>query len=124
LPDESVAAVRATLERVIDDPAIEVRPTNEFGFGEPSPLDGPAPASIRAVVAEMWPGTPIVPFMSRGATDSRFLRAAGIPSYGISPIAMTEVDARRAHGVDERIPEASLRSGMEFLYRLVLALAG
>ncbi len=124
LPDESVAAVGATLQRVIGDPAIEVRPTQEFGFGEPSPLDGPGPRAIRTVVEEMWPGTPVIPFMSRGATDSRFLRDAGIASYGISPIAITEADARRAHGIDERIPEASLRSGMEFLYRLVVALAG
>jgi acetylornithine deacetylase/succinyl-diaminopimelate desuccinylase-like protein len=123
LPDESVASVRAALIRAIGDPAVEVRPTEEFGFGEPSPLDGPAPRAIRTVVGEMWPSVPIVPFMSRGATDSRFLRAAGIPSYGIGPIAMTEGDARRAHGIDERIPEASLRAGFEFLYRLVVALA-
>lgn len=123
LPDESIAAVQAAIVAAIGDPTVEVRPTKEFGFGEPSPLDGAAPRAIRAIVGEMWPGAPIVPFMSRGATDSRFLRDAGIPSYGISPIAMTEADARRAHGIDERIPEASLRSGFEFLYRVVRALA-
>ena len=124
LPDESVDAVRSALIAVIADPTIEVRPTEEFGFAEPSPLDGPGPRAIRTVVGAMWPGIPIVPFMSRGATDSRFLRAAGIPAYGLGPIAMTEADARRAHGVDERIPEPSLRSGFEFLYRLVVTLAG
>jgi acetylornithine deacetylase/succinyl-diaminopimelate desuccinylase-like protein len=123
LPDESVEDVRRTLARVLADPALEVRPTSEFGHAEPSPLGGAASAAIRTVVAAMWPGTPIVPFMSRGATDSRFLRAAGIAAYGISPIAITEADARRAHGVDERIPTASLRSAVEFLHRLVIELA-
>jgi acetylornithine deacetylase/succinyl-diaminopimelate desuccinylase-like protein len=41
----------------------------------------------------------------------------------LNPIALTESDARRAHGVDERIPVASLRPAIEFLYRLVLELA-
>ena len=72
----------------------------------------------------MWPGIPVIPFMSRGATDSRFLRARGIAAYGISPIAVAEADESRAHGVDERIPAASLRPAVEFLYRLVVAIAG
>jgi acetylornithine deacetylase/succinyl-diaminopimelate desuccinylase-like protein len=123
LPDETPEQVQATLSAVLADPAIEITPTEEFGFGTPSPLEGPAPAAIAAVVGRMWPGLPIVPFMSRGATDSRFLRAHGIPAYGISPIPIREADARRAHGVDERIPADGLRTGVEFLHRLVLELA-
>jgi len=71
----------------------------------------------------MWPAAPVIPILSLGGTDSRFLRARGIPTYGLSPIALTEADARRAHGVDERIPLASLRAGIEFFHRLVLELA-
>jgi acetylornithine deacetylase/succinyl-diaminopimelate desuccinylase-like protein len=124
LPDETAAQVQATLARVLADPAIEITPTEEFGFGTPSPLEGPAPDAVAAVVGRMWPGLPIVPFMSRGATDSRFLRARGIPAYGISPFPLTDDDARRAHGIDERIPASGLRTGVEFLHRLVLELAG
>jgi len=123
LPDESADDVRRALVGIFADRAIEVRPTSEFGYGEPSPLAGPGPDAIREIVGALWPRTPIVPFMSRGATDSRFLRAAGVAAYGLSPIAITESDARRAHGADERIPAASLRSGVEFLHRLVLELA-
>jgi acetylornithine deacetylase/succinyl-diaminopimelate desuccinylase-like protein len=61
--------------------------------------------------------------MSRGAPDPRHRRPAGGAAYGLGPSAMPEADARRAHGVDERIPVASLRTGVEFLHRLVLALA-
>jgi acetylornithine deacetylase/succinyl-diaminopimelate desuccinylase-like protein len=61
--------------------------------------------------------------MSRGATDSRYLRARGMAAYGINSIAIAEADARRAHGIDERIPAASLRPAVEFLYRLVLEIA-
>ena len=86
-------------------------------------MTGEGPAAIRRVLDTTSPGVPIVPFMSRGATDSRFLRAAGIAAYGFSTIATSEADARRAHGVDERIPLASVRPGIEFLHRLVLDLA-
>lgn len=124
LPDETPDTVRAELIRIVDDPELEISIQREFGFGRPSPLDGPGPAAIAAVVAQSFPGVPIVPYMSRGATDSRFLRAKGVAAYGISPIAVSDEDARRAHGVDERIPAASLRPGVEFLYRLVVELAG
>jgi len=123
LPDETPEEVQATLARVIADPAIELTPTEEFGFGTPSPLEGPVPAAIAKVAGQLWPGLPVVPFMSRGATDSRFLRARGIPAYGISPIPTTDANARRAHGIDERIPASGLRTGVEFLHRLVLELA-
>jgi acetylornithine deacetylase/succinyl-diaminopimelate desuccinylase-like protein len=123
LPDETPEQVQATLARILADPAIGITSSEEFGFGTPSPLEGPAPAAIAAVAGELWPGIPIVPFMSRGATDSRFLRARGIPAYGIGPIPLTEADARRAHGIDERIPAGGLRTGIEFLHKLVLELA-
>jgi acetylornithine deacetylase/succinyl-diaminopimelate desuccinylase-like protein len=44
-------------------------------------------------------------------------------AYGIGPIATSDADSRRAHGVDERIPSASLKPAIEFLYRLVVELA-
>jgi acetylornithine deacetylase/succinyl-diaminopimelate desuccinylase-like protein len=123
LPDRSAESLHAELIEIIDDPGIEVTPTREFGHGVPSPLDGPGPEAIRALAEAMWPGIPVIPFMSRGATDSRFARAHGMAAYGISPIAIATSDARRAHGIDERIPAASLRPAVEFLYRLVVALA-
>jgi acetylornithine deacetylase/succinyl-diaminopimelate desuccinylase-like protein len=123
LPDETIEQVRAALVRVVDDPAVSIEPLADFGSGPPSRLDGPALAAVRKVTAEIWPSTPIVPLFALGASDSRFLRARGISAYGLNPIALTESDARRAHGVDERIPIASLRPGIEFFYRLVLELA-
>jgi acetylornithine deacetylase/succinyl-diaminopimelate desuccinylase-like protein len=123
VPEETPEQVHEELVRVLADASLEIEPSQEFGFGEPSPLEGPGPAAIAKVAREMWPGIPIIPFMSRGATDSRFLRARGAAAYGIDPTALTEEDARRAHGIDERLPIASLRPAVEFLYRLVVELA-
>jgi acetylornithine deacetylase/succinyl-diaminopimelate desuccinylase-like protein len=118
LPDESVDSVESALVRVIGDPVVKIERLDNFGSGPPSSLDGPLPAAVRKAAEGIWPGTPIIPLFSLGATDSRFLRGRGVAAYGLNPIALTESDARRAHGVDERVPIASLRPGLEFFYRL------
>ncbi|HWM88274.1 MAG TPA: M20/M25/M40 family metallo-hydrolase, partial [Kofleriaceae bacterium] len=123
LPDETSDDVRRQLVKIIDDPQLRVRALEDFTRANPSPLDGPGPAAIRKIIGEMYPGTPVIPAMGRGATDSRHLRAIGIASYGLVPMPNTEANSRRAHGIDERIPTASLRSGVELLYRLVIELA-
>ena len=79
--------------------------------------------AIEKVSAEFWPGTPIVPTMSAGATDGSYLRNAGIPTYGHSGLA-GDVDDVRVHGKDERVLLKSFFDGQEYLYRLVKALSG
>jgi acetylornithine deacetylase/succinyl-diaminopimelate desuccinylase-like protein len=71
----------------------------------------------------MWPGAPVIPVMSAGATDSRLLRNAGIPAYGNSGIFM-DIQENRIHGKDERVGVKELYDAAEYQYRLVKALAG
>ncbi len=122
LPDETIDGVAARLRAVIADPDVEVAPGADFGGAGATSMDGDAVAGIRAVVSRLYPGLRIAPAMQLGATDSRFLRARGIASYGLHPVALTEEDARRAHGIDERIP-ADLAPAVRFMYALVLELA-
>jgi len=39
---------------------------------------------VEGLTQERFPGVPVVPSMSTGATDSRFLRNLGMPMYGVS----------------------------------------
>jgi acetylornithine deacetylase/succinyl-diaminopimelate desuccinylase-like protein len=78
--------------------------------------------AVEAVTAELWPGVPVLPVMSTGATDSLYLRRSGIAAYGTSGIFM-DLDDNRAHGRDERVRVRSLYEGQEYLYRLVKRLA-
>jgi acetylornithine deacetylase/succinyl-diaminopimelate desuccinylase-like protein len=71
----------------------------------------------------LWPGVPVIPVMSTGATDGKYLRAAGIPTYGVQGIFIDRDDVR-SHGRDERIRVQSFYEGQTFLYELVMALAG
>jgi acetylornithine deacetylase/succinyl-diaminopimelate desuccinylase-like protein len=124
LPGETVEQTQTRLTQIVHDPQVEIRIPKSSGQSGPSPLDGEGPRAVERITHAMWPGLPIIPSMMRGASDSRFLRPTGVACYGLNPMPSYESDALHVHGVDERIPVASLRTGVEFLHRLVLELAG
>ena len=122
LPDDSPAEVQQTLVQVLADDKISVAP---IGRPNPSPLSPLRPevlGSMERITAEMWPGVPVVPIMSTGATDGLHLRNAGIPVYGVSGF-FDDIDDVRAHGRDERIGIREFFDGVEFMYRLIKALS-
>ena len=123
LPGESIDDVQKALTRVVDDKQIAVKPTWIHDQSPPSPLSPEVFGAIKQVTAQMWPGIPVIPAMSTGATDGSFLRNVGILTYGTSGVAM-EVDDIHAHGQDERVSLKSFYDGQEYLYRLVKLLAG
>ncbi len=122
LPGESLVEIRSTLTRVLNDDKILVMPIGEAKPSDASPLRPDIMGAIERITAQMWPGIPVVPVMSTGATDGLFLRNAGIPTYGVSGL-FEEIDDNRAHGKDERLGVRQFYEGREFLYRLVKALS-
>lgn len=120
LPDEAPEAVQRTLEQVIGDPQVKVSMVPSGGASPPSPLTPAVIGTIERLTAEMWPGVPVIPTMSTGATDGRFLRSAGIPVYGVAGQFYGETGA---HGMNERIPVAAFYESLEYMYRLVRALS-
>lgn len=123
VPGESVERVRARLVEVVGDPGIGVALADEPGPRPVAPpLDARIMRPVEAIVADMWPGVPVIPGLSSGATDGRFLNAAGIPTYGISGV-FRDPDGNGVHGLDERIRVTSLLDARAFLYRLVRAWA-
>ena len=85
-----------------------------------SPLDNDVVRAAEVLTAQMWPDVPVIPSMSAGATDSRFLRAAGLAVYGTSGLFADPADLR-THGLDERLEIGRLYKGREYLYRLIKA---
>jgi acetylornithine deacetylase/succinyl-diaminopimelate desuccinylase-like protein len=122
LPGESLDEVQKTLVRVVADVQISVVPIVVDVQSAPSPLKPEILRPIKQVTAEFWPGIPVIPIMSPGASDGRFLRNIGIPVYGTSGLA-SDIDDGRAHGKDERVLVKSFYDGQEYLYRLVKLLA-
>jgi acetylornithine deacetylase/succinyl-diaminopimelate desuccinylase-like protein len=122
LPDESPDAVLERLVGVLADPKISVTPLAPAKPSPPSPLTPAVLGPIASLTQALWPGVPVVPVMSTGATDAVYLRGAGIPIYGVDGL-YEDIDDIRAHGRDERMGVTSFYEGQEFLYRLVKALA-
>jgi acetylornithine deacetylase/succinyl-diaminopimelate desuccinylase-like protein len=122
LPGESVGAVQSTLETVIGNNLVTVTEVEAPKLSPPSPLTEEMLGAIEATTEEMWPGVPVIPTMSTGATDGLYLRNAGIPVYGVSGL-FGDIDDVRAHGQNERILIKSFFEGQEFLYQLTKTLS-
>jgi len=122
LPGHDPDEVEETLRRLAAPFGVEVERRRVATPSPPSPLTGEVLGAIERITEEMWPGVPVLPVMSSGATDGLYLRNAGIPVYGVSGI-FGDMDDVRAHGRDERIRIDHFHEGQEFLYRLVKALA-
>ncbi len=117
LPGYSMDSIQDALATVIGDAQVTITPVAEATPSVPSPLTPEVLGAIESVTEEMWPGVPVVPTMSTGATDGLYLRNAGIPVYGVSGL-FGDINDNRAHGQNERILAKSYFEGQEFLYRL------
>ena len=122
-PGHDPSAVQAALQELAAPHGVEVEARGTPTPSPPSPLTEEVLQAITRVTEQMWPGVPVLPVMSTGATDALYLRNAGIPVYGVSGL-FGDVDDVRAHGQDERIRIQNFYEGQEFLYRLVRALTG
>jgi acetylornithine deacetylase/succinyl-diaminopimelate desuccinylase-like protein len=122
MPDQPVSEVGETLVRVIADPKIVVTPIGKPVLSPPSPLDPKVMGAVERIATEMWPGVPVIPTMSGGYTDSRWLRNAGIPAYGVSGLYV-DFENSGVHGLNEQVGVKELYDSKAFLYRLVRQLA-
>src|SRR3984885_13259626 len=119
LPGVPMGNVQEQIVSVVNDSKISVTPVGEPGMQAPlPPLSAAIMAPVRKVAAQIWPGVIIVPTMSTGATDGRFLNSTGVPTYGLSGM-FHDAEGSHAHGLNERIRVKSLLDGRRFLYEVV-----
>jgi acetylornithine deacetylase/succinyl-diaminopimelate desuccinylase-like protein len=131
LPGQTKQGARDTLVRILADPAIDVHyvsdssqisdtvPTNPV-FA-PQPLRRDVLSTLEKIASEMWPDTPVIPTMARGASDGTYTSAAGMPTYQVAGVAVDRNDDRE-HGRDERVGVESFYRGLDFNYRFLKAL--
>jgi acetylornithine deacetylase/succinyl-diaminopimelate desuccinylase-like protein len=116
---------------VAANPKVSVTLVPQLGAdGKPVPtVTVPPSALLPEVVKAMektlndtYPGVPLVATMSAGASDGKFTRTAGIPTFGIACMFF-ELGDNRAHGKDERIGTQDFYDGVNFTYKLIRALS-
>jgi acetylornithine deacetylase/succinyl-diaminopimelate desuccinylase-like protein len=83
MPTEKVADVRAALARVLGDDQISLTEIDRPVLSPPSALDRTLLSTIERTSSEFWPGTPVVPVMSAGATDGRYCAMPAFRPTGI-----------------------------------------
>jgi acetylornithine deacetylase/succinyl-diaminopimelate desuccinylase-like protein len=130
-PGEDPQDVLHALERIANDPKVRVSIVAQLGPDgkvtpvaavPPSPLLPEVTQAMEKTLRAVWPGVPYVTTMSTGATDGKYTRIAGIPTYGISCMFFQRNDSR-AHGKDERVGVQDFYDGVEFNYKLVKELS-
>ena len=122
-PTDTPAEVGAALKAAVGDAPVTVAavpPVNPVNA--PPPLKGEVYDKAAALAKKHFPGVPIVPSMTTGATDGRFLIAAGIPTYGVP--GLLSDGSTNAHGLNERTSVKWLMTGRDYLHDLVKAYAG
>jgi acetylornithine deacetylase/succinyl-diaminopimelate desuccinylase-like protein len=130
-PGEDPEQVRKTLERVAADSKVAVSMVPQLGpDGKPTPVVTVPPSALlpevvkamEEILDQKWPGVPLVATMSAGASDGKFTRIAGIPTFGIACMFF-ELGDNRAHGKDERVEAKDFYDGVDFNYKLIRALS-
>jgi acetylornithine deacetylase/succinyl-diaminopimelate desuccinylase-like protein len=123
LPDESPDNLVATLRGVVGD-RVTAAISRDYTLSPASPLRGDVLGAVRDLARERFPGAAVIPEMSTGATDGLFTRNAGIPTFGLFPLAGEQGDPPRAHGRDERVNAAAFHAAVSFWDALIQRLAG
>jgi acetylornithine deacetylase/succinyl-diaminopimelate desuccinylase-like protein len=120
-PEDSLQNVQSTLKRVLGDDQISIAVEGDATAAPGSPLDPQVVRKLEEVSGKLYPGLPVIPVMDTGATDGKYLRIGGIPTYGV-PGAFVDVDDNRAHGKDERIGVKDFYDGVDFYYDFIKSL--
>ncbi|WP_265521051.1 M20/M25/M40 family metallo-hydrolase [Oerskovia flava] len=106
---EALAGEHVRIEPIHRDISLEVPFTGDL-----------VDAMVASLVAED-PGASVLPYTLSGGTDNKSLARLGITGYGFAPLQLpADLDfSGMFHGVDERVPVASLRFGVRVLDRLL-----
>jgi len=120
LPGVTQDEAEKTVIQILNDTGIHVSVRMVLKSGPASPVSKEIISKVEMVTNKLWPGIPVLPVMGVGASDGKYLRAAGMPTYGISGVFL-DVDDFRMHARDERIRVDDFYEGLEYNYELINA---
>jgi acetylornithine deacetylase/succinyl-diaminopimelate desuccinylase-like protein len=110
------------LRRAVDDPAITIEVIQPIEPAPVSPTRHPLFKAIERASRTVYPAAVVTPFMSIGGTDSRYFRRRKVPAYGAIPMLITKELVATAHGIDERLPVATLGPAVRVVYEALKGL--
>ena len=118
-PEDSVASAKAYLEKVVNDPSVEIQVLESF---EPSRISQTGCESwdkVAAAVSETWPGCVVAPYLMVQCSDSRHYGRISDKVYRFSAMDLTSEERKTIHGNNERIRLESIERAVAFYIRLM-----
>jgi len=122
-PGELVAEVLQTLQKVVDNDAIEFVVLGSPVESPISELRDDVMAAIAKAVHPRYPDVQIMGYMESGGTDGMHFRSAGIPTWAMSSAFMNP-NEMFAHGLNERLPIKAFYEGLDHWHIIIKELAG
>lgn len=118
LPDETPSAMIDRLQAVIRDRG-ELEVIVAGISTEPARRDTDLYRTLETVMKRIEPRSVVGPLVTQGTSDSRFFRARGVTTYGISPFKVNYYDGDTVHGPDERIRRTFFFQGVGVMKQIV-----
>jgi acetylornithine deacetylase/succinyl-diaminopimelate desuccinylase-like protein len=118
LPGDNPADYLKKLQSTIADDQVKLQVIMNF-VSPTSPSSTNLMKAISDLAQQQDPGVPVVPTLSSGFTDSRYLRERKLIVYGFTPIELTAEAAQTIHGANERIAVANFTAGLRRMVALL-----
>ncbi len=117
-PGHKPADIMAELQKVAAEPAVTFKDVTEGSVAtEASPMRPDFIAAVNKAMKQIYPGVPVFPAMSSGASDSMWFRYRGVASYGASPTFSKDSDDF-SHGLNERTQISNIAPGITYYLSL------
>ena len=122
-PGRTSNETQAELAQVIGNPAITIEQRiKDKPIAKVPPLDPAIIGPMEQLSAKFFPGVPVIPTISTGASDGVYTAAVGIPTYGV-PGIWADSKMNNIHGLNEHMEVRALMDGRDYLYVLVKLLS-
>ena len=118
-PADTVASATAYLQKVVNDPDVQITVLESF---EPSPIsrtDCKGWDTVSAAVAQTWPGCVVSPYLMVQCSDSRHYGRLSDRVYRFSAMDLTSEERKTIHGNNERIRLDCITRAVEFYIRIM-----
>jgi acetylornithine deacetylase/succinyl-diaminopimelate desuccinylase-like protein len=116
LPGEDPQAVLGDLRAMIKGMKVSIEAEDLPIAHSPSDSTSDFYRALVETLRTIDPPGLITPYLTPGATDSRYFRRAGMKAYGFMPMLLDTQELNRIHGIDERISTANLRFGIQVVF--------
>jgi len=120
LPGDSIDGVVERVRKTIDDPAVKISPLPIRVEASPvSDTESEGFKILHRTIREVMPETVVAPSLLVAATDSRHYAKLTDAVFRFLPITIRPEDARRYHGIDERISLRDYERCVRFYMQLI-----